>query len=132
MWSEIVKKKEEVLAGEKGGEKNKPDNQETLSRLRLAMTQRLAQRKEIELIDGIDRPVSVTTNMMELGKEADGLGDTEETEAEEEEEEEEIREVREGERERGKKKREWKERPGAGMSAGKRQRLAQDQDENLI
>ena len=51
MWSEIVKKKEEVLAGEKGGEKNKPDNQETLYRLRLAMTQPLAQRKEIELID---------------------------------------------------------------------------------
>jgi len=69
---------------------------------------------------------------MELCKEVDGLGDTEETEAEEEEEEEEIGEVREGERERGKNKRELKEQPGAGMSAGKRQWLAQDQYENLI
>lgn len=36
------------------------------------------------------------------------------------------------EREKGKKKREWKEQAGAGISAGKGQRLAQDQDENLI
>jgi len=50
-------------------------------------------------MDGIDPPVSETTNMMELGKEVDRLGGTEETKAEEEEEEEEIREVREGERE---------------------------------
>jgi len=95
------------------------------------MTQGLAQRKEIELIDSIDPLVSETTNMIELGKEADGPGDTEDTEAEEEEEEE-IRVVRKGEKERGKKKREWKEWPGAGMSAGKQQRLAQAQDENLI
>ena len=35
--------------------------------------------------------------------------------------------------ERGRKeKREWKERPGAGLSAGKRQKLADAQDENFI
>ena len=132
MWLEIVKKKEKVLAGEKGGEKDKPDNQETLSRLRLAMTQRLAQREQIELIDGIDPPLSETANMIELGREEGGQGEIEDTEVEEEEDE--IREVREREieREGGRRKREWKERPGAGMPAGKRQRLAQDQDENLI
>jgi len=125
MWSEIVKKKEEVLAGEKAGEKDKPDSQETLSRLRLAMTQRLAECEQIELREGIDSPV-LDTDMMELEGEGNEEGESNDTE------------VEEGvgadgkERGRGKKKREWKERPGAGMSAGKHQRLAQDQDENLL
>ena len=125
MWSEIVKRKEEVIAGEKTGEKDKPDNQETLSRLRVAMTQRLAQREQIELIDGIDSPL-LEADVMELGAEGGEGDDSEDTEMEGREE------AGERERERGKKKREWKERPGVGMSAGKRQRLAQDQDENLL
>ena len=122
MWSEIVQKKEELLAGEKGGEKDKQDNQETLARLRLAMTQRLAQREEIELVDGVDLP-SLPADMMDLedeDREVVGGGDTE------------VKEGENREKEKEKKKREWRERPGAGMSAGKRQRLAQDQDENLI
>ena len=122
MWSEIVRKKEELLVGEKGEEKEKQDNQETLAHLGLAMTQRLAQREEIELVDGIDLSF-LSAEMMDLEDEEEGEvggGDTK------------VKKGGNREKEKGKKKREWRERPGAGMSAGKRQRLAQDQDENLI
>jgi len=125
MWSEIVKRKEEVLAGEKAGENDKPDNQETLSRLQLAMTQRLAERKQIELVEGMDSPF-LATDMMEMGEGKGEEAACEDTEVEV------LEEVGGKKREKGKKKREWRERPGAGMSAGKRQRLAQDQDENLL
>ena len=125
MWSAIVKRKEEVLAGEKEGEKDKRDNQEILSRLRLAMTQRLAEREQIELVEGMDSPF-LATDMMEMGE---GEG---EEEACEDTEVEILEEVGGKKREKGKKKREWRKRPGVRMSAGKRQRLAQDQDENLL
>ena len=125
MWSEIVKKEEEVIAGDKTGEKDKPDNQETLSGLRVAMTQWLAQREQIQLIEDIDSPF-LDADVMELGTDREERDDGEDTELEGREE------VGEREKERGKKKRERKERPGVGMSAGKRQRLSQDQDENLL
>lgn len=125
MRSEIVKRKEEVIAGEKTWEKDKSDNQEILSRLRVVMTQRLAQREQIELIEGIDSPF-LKAHVMELGAEGGEGDDSEDTELEGREE------AGEREREQGKKKWWWKERPGVGMSAGKHQRLAQDQDENLL
>lgn len=77
------------------------------------------------MIEGIDSPF-LEADVMELGADGDERDNGEDTELEGREE------VGERERERGKKKREWKERPGVGMSAGKRQRLAQDQDENLL
>lgn len=98
MWSEIVKRKEEVVAAERAGERDKPDDQETLSHLRLAMTQRLAQREQIELIEGIDSPL-LEADMMDLGGEG-GEEDGGDTEGEE------VEEVGGKERERGKKKRE--------------------------
>ena len=85
------------------------------------MTQQLAQREEIELVDRVDSPL-LLADMMDLGGEGAEKGDSRDTEEE----------VEEREREKGKKKREWKERLGAGMSAAKRQKLAQDQDKNLL
>lgn len=114
MWSDIVQKTEETLTGEKGREKDNQDQRETLSRLHLAMTQRLAQREGIDLADGIDL-CSRSTDKMELEEKNDGEEGAGDIEREK---------VEERERKKAKKKREWKERAGAGMSAGKGQRLA--------
>jgi len=89
------------------------------------MTQRLAEREQIKLVEGMDSPF-LATDMMEMGEGEGEEGACEDTEVEV------LEEVGGKKGEKGKKKREWRERPGAGMSAGKRQRLAQDQDENLL
>jgi len=128
IWAELVRKKEEESAATKRGEREKRDSQEALTRVRQAMTQKLAQREqrmeseydvESELAGGgiwtIDR------------KEEDAsIREQERVENTDSEEE------KQGRGRGGKQKREWKERAGAGLPAGKRQKLAQDQDESLI
>jgi len=122
LWADLLRKKEEKLALEKKEEKGKKSSQEMLSQVRLAMTQKLAQRSENEIVQRSDSPLIIGNEM--------GLSD-EEDNPDERGQGEEDEETIVGERGR-KEKREWKERPGAGLSAGKRQKLADAQDENFI
>jgi len=95
-----------------------------LSQVRLAMTQKLAQRSENEIGCRSDLPL-IIGNEMGLSDEEDIMGEIERGQGDENEE-------NMGRGRERKNKREWKERPGAGLSAGKRQKLADAQDESFI
>jgi hypothetical protein len=128
MWADLVKRKEQEFGEMKKGEREKKNSQEALTQVRQAMTQRLAERDQgIESLHEVESE-SARASIRSFDMEQEGHdgreqnregGDTDS-------------EGRRAQGRRGKQAREWQERPGAGLLAGKRQKLAQDQDENLL